>query len=74
VGWTKKRLAKDGQKVFGVILSANISERLRCAIEAVDDKIHYQELKLKVEFGENSRKTGPKNNVHHQIKNGAGQE
>jgi len=56
VGWTKKRLALGGQKVFGVILSANISERLRCAIEAVDDKIHYQELKLKVEFGENSRK------------------
>lgn len=25
-------------------------------IEAVDDKIDYQELKLKVEFGENSRK------------------
>lgn len=56
VGWTKKWLAKDRQKVFGVILSGHISERLRCAIVAVDDKIHYQELILKVEFGENSRK------------------
>jgi hypothetical protein len=55
VGWAKKYLANPGQKVFGVILSARISERLRCAIQAVDDKIHYQELVLKAEFGESSR-------------------
>jgi hypothetical protein len=56
VGWTKKHLAKAQQNVFGVILSAHISEKLRCAIGAVDGKIHYQELILKVEFGENSKK------------------
>ena len=56
VGWTKRHIATGEQKVFGVILAAHISERLRCAIEAVDDKIHFQELRLKVEFGETSRK------------------
>lgn len=56
VGWTKKHLVASKEKVFGVILAARISEKLRCAIEAVDDKIHYQELILKVDFGESSRK------------------
>jgi Endonuclease NucS len=56
VGWVKKHLAKGNEKVFGVILAAHISENIRCAIEVVDDKIYYQELILKVEFGENSRR------------------
>lgn len=55
VGWTKRKLAKGKQNVFGVILTAHISEKLRCAIEAVDDSIRYQQLILKVEFGEKSR-------------------
>lgn len=56
VGWTARHLVKNKQRVFGVILAARISERLRCAIEAVSEKIGYQELNLKVEFGERSRK------------------
>jgi hypothetical protein len=59
-GMDEKASGQRPAKVFGMILSANISERLRCVITAVDDKIHYQELRLKVEFGENSRKSRPK--------------
>lgn len=55
VGWVKETLATKGQRVHGVILAARISSRLRYAIKAVNENIHYQQVVLSVEFGESSR-------------------
>ncbi|MDH5718975.1 MAG: endonuclease NucS [Spirochaetia bacterium] len=55
VGWVEENLAKKNQKVFGIILAQTIDEKLKYAIKPIKDHIYYQQLILKVEFGESSK-------------------
>jgi len=57
VGWVKQHLAKNNEKVYGVILAGQISDKLRYAIEVVHEDIYFQQIILNAEFGESSKNT-----------------
>lgn len=54
VGWVKSKLSK-GNNVYGIIIAQKINNKLRYAIMPIKDYIFYQQLEMKVEFGESSR-------------------
>lgn len=55
VGWVQENLANEGQKIFGIIIAQKIDAKLRYAIKMVKDQIFFQQLIMKMEFGESSR-------------------
>ncbi len=51
-GWVKENIAKDSNKVYGVVLAQEINEHLRYAIKATNSNISYRQLTLKVQLGQ----------------------
>lgn len=46
IGWVKKNLAKEGQKVTGIIITQEDDERLRYAVDALDEYGRLIDLKF----------------------------
>ncbi|HWY16347.1 MAG TPA: endonuclease NucS domain-containing protein [Rhizomicrobium sp.] len=48
MGWVRKNIASEGQKVHGVIVARNIDDKLKAARDAHDTKVHLIEFEMKV--------------------------
>jgi hypothetical protein len=48
IGWIRKNLAADGQKVHGVIVAREIDEKLKAARDAHDTKVDLIEFEMKI--------------------------
>jgi len=48
MGWIRKNLAKDGEKVHGVIVAREIDDKLKAARDAHDTKVDLIEFEMKI--------------------------